>query len=529
MQLVSSKHAYHEQCIAELREKAEKFKTSKLVAVLDCEATVVKSDSMVPSKLKEALKRGVKPLEDVPEHKKDWHPGSDEMVLDLVHPSMCALIYGVSRALLIDTVPLEGCTKYCGEGKLVASPDEKPDNHTLELNGWSNTVDLPAWGSFQWLPSNIAFDKNGSASVGSYINSLHPVKHAELYPVLAQFVDRAVPLWNEALSWFHTRIRIPVESTSDEDFYVPDGMKYDGASDHSEGSMFWYNDDGYRDWKERVRVLTQQEPREWIPFNDMVVQNPVGAKPIDLRKKFADSGLQVIFKLANIHLTPEKPEYEGGGWHVEGALNEHICATALYYYDQDNITDSYLSFRQTIDAEAMTMKTAQHEYNSLEKYYGVEQEGPCLQELGKVLTREGRMLAFPNVLQHCVHKFRLEDETKPGHRKILVMFLVDPHIRVLSTANVPPQQGDWWQEEVRRVKPFSDLPQELFDKIIESVDEFPLSYEAQCKARQQLMDERGALNGNINEGFENVSKAPEEVQMHSHTNRCQETFFFCEH
>lgn len=45
--------------------------------------------------------------------------------------------------------------------------------------------------------------------------------------------------------------------------------------------------------------------------------------------------------------------------HVEGALNEHICATALYYYDQDNVTDSYLQFRQSIDAEEMTMKPAQ--------------------------------------------------------------------------------------------------------------------------------------------------------------------------
>lgn len=499
--LFSRRHAYQDQCIAELREKAEQYKTSKLVAVLDCEATIVKSDSMVPSELKEALKRGVRTLENVPDHKKDWHPDSNEMVLDLVHPSMCALIYGVSRALPTEIVPLEGCAKYCGEGELVAIPEEKPDNHTLELNGWGNTLDLPAWGSYQWLPSNISLDDNGSASISSYVNSLHPVKHAELYPVLAQFVDHAVPLWSEALSWFHNRIRISVDSTSDEDFYIPDGMKHDGASDHSEGSMFWYNDDGYRDWKERVRVLKQQEPREWMPFSDVAG----GTKPLDLRTKFAQSGLQVIFKLANIHLTPEKPEYDGGGWHVEGALNEHICATALYYYDQDNITDSYLSFRQTINAETMTMKTTQHEYNSLERYYGIEQEGPCLQELGKVLTREGRMLAFPNVLQHCVHKFRLKDETKPGHRKILVMFLVDPHVRVLSTANVPPQQRDWWQEEVQQVKPFSDLPQEIFDKIIESVDGFPLSYDAQCEARQKLMDERGALNGNINEGFENVS------------------------
>jgi hypothetical protein len=29
--------------------------------------------------------------------------------------------------------------------------------------------------------------------------------------------------------------------------------------------------------------------------------------------------LQVIIKLANIVLTPDKPSYAGGKWHVEGA------------------------------------------------------------------------------------------------------------------------------------------------------------------------------------------------------------------
>jgi hypothetical protein len=32
----------------------------------------------------------------------------------------------------------------------------------------------------------------------------------------------------------------------------------------------------------------------------------------------ADKRLQVIVKLANIHLTPEKPRYDGGSWHFEG-------------------------------------------------------------------------------------------------------------------------------------------------------------------------------------------------------------------
>jgi hypothetical protein len=35
---------------------------------------------------------------------------------------------------------------------------------------------------------------------------------------------------------------------------------------------------------------------------------------------FREKGMQVIVKLANIHLTPEKSTYDGGSWHVEVLL-----------------------------------------------------------------------------------------------------------------------------------------------------------------------------------------------------------------
>jgi hypothetical protein len=45
------------------------------------------------------------------------------------------------------------------------------------------------------------------------------------------------------------------------------------------------------------------------------------------------------------HQTPDKPRYEGGSWHVEGMENEAIAASGIYYYDEENITESRLSFR----------------------------------------------------------------------------------------------------------------------------------------------------------------------------------------
>lgn len=69
-----------------------------------------------------------------------------------------------------------------------------------------------------------------------------------------------------------------------------------------------------------------------------------------------------------------------------------------------------------------------------------------MQKYGTVDTRPGRLLAFPNVFQHRVSSFKLADPAKPGYRRFIALWLVDPHTRIISTANVPPQQQEWWAE-----------------------------------------------------------------------------------
>lgn len=61
-------------------------------------------------------------------------------------------------------------------------------------------------------------------------------------------------------------------------------------------------------------------------------------------------------------------------------------------------------------------------------------------------TPQGRLLTFPNTLQHRVEPFELADKSRPGHRRFLALWLVDPHYRICSTRNVPPQQEAWWAE-----------------------------------------------------------------------------------
>lgn len=140
------------------------------------------------------------------------------------------------------------------------------------------------------------------------------------------------------------------------------------------------------------------------------------------------------------------------------------------------------------------MRYEQEDYHEwLQEVFGCEQGViPLVQEIGDVLCKEGRLLTFPNVLQHRVSPFRLADPTKPGHRKILALFLVDPNIRIISTANVPPQQDEWWREEIRRHKLLGMLPTELQEQVLDELD-FPLRMEEAEALRLALLDDRKAF------------------------------------
>lgn len=136
-------------------------------------------------------------------------------------------------------------------------------------------------------------------------------------------------------------------------------------------------------------------------FSDIDYAPKQGTRLID---RFRESGLQVIVKMASIELTPDKPDFPIGGWHVEGQMNEHICATALYYLDSENITDTHLSFRMQTSAylnDEDEYNVGQGNYHWMESVYGTrlgQGNSPCLQNYGSVTTRQGRLVAFPNVL-----------------------------------------------------------------------------------------------------------------------------------
>lgn len=157
-------------------------------------------------------------------------------------------------------------------------------------------------------------------------------------------------------------------------------------------------------------------------------------------------------------------------------LNERIVATGIYYCASENIAESQLAFRTTIGwpepHEVSSLYHEQFDAQGTVAAWGIDGYKELLnQKLGHIVAAEDKCVAFPNVYRRCMRPFELADPSKPGHRKILCFFLVDPSVRIASTSDVLPQQCDWpWDQLACIIAPqMRDLPRELFDAIMHEV------------------------------------------------------------
>ncbi|CAL9549260.1 DUF4246 domain-containing protein [Streptomyces sp. enrichment culture] len=383
--------------LAELRHYAalRDARTGIEVSAVD---GVWQSDTLIDDALASRLREAVRVLEDVPEAEKDWHPGSEGQVLDLVHPSLFCRVRGVSG----------------------------PEDVWEKAPGGYASYEFSE--RFQWLPTDADVGEDGEVVFRSYVNNVHPVAHAELAAVLPELFGRLRPLFENVLTDLrHPRpLRIEADPYGwyDSEPEYPHAESYASEEAHREACEAW--EEAMDDWWDNRRPVIPDAPEFTPP------PVPEASARVGLRGR----RLQVVVKLASIHLTPDRPEYAGGSWHVEGMLNERIVSTGIHYWDSENITESTLSFRTALDDP----QYEQNDSPGMREVYGLENEGALNQVLGTASTPAGRCLAFPNVLQHRVGPFRLADPTRPGHRKILAFFLIDPSERIVSTSDVPEQQ-----------------------------------------------------------------------------------------
>ncbi|KAF4965724.1 hypothetical protein FSARC_6507 [Fusarium sarcochroum] len=576
-----------EYCIKELRAKAKFFEKTGLIPTIDAWATAVKSDTSIDESLHHHLQAAFAKLKQDQKDDPDWHPRTNKMVQDLVHPSLYPLVYGRSRVFQNEVVGVEDAIdRWSGKGEVISPQgptgvsshynpsDSYPGGSHVNDSFWSDT--------YQWLPSNFKFQDDGSVKFTSYINGLHPNKHPEIYGNIEKLIEKALPAWDLSLRRFNnfrsegagrTEARFhppsdpddeveenwtpsidevdPLPRSQHEEAEVEESASNPASSDEDEDEDddFEARSEGGREyngtrkevaWK-MVRQPVQPEAPSFKAWN-------YGVKPGEsLRERFKD--LQVIVKMASIELTPEKPEFPAGGWHVEGQMNEHIVATALYYLDSENVTPSHLQFRMQTIPDQDDWNVGQDSYNWMERVYGTnlgcgDIDTDCVQRYGSVETRQGRLLAFPNIFHHRVSPFELQDKTKPGHRRFIALWLIDPLTRIINTGNVPPQQQSWWMERAfgnlnsdnaenvphaiaqlvseaapghtgleAAVQSGKPLPTELMGMVQTEAGKaaVPMSLEEAKEHRLKLMDERSRYQG---EARDNWSK---------------NSYSFCEH
>ena len=286
--------------IKELQWKAGVFKETG--ACLAFDPGVVKSDTAIPSELQQALKDAVRPLENVPEAEKDYHPRSDKKVVDLVHPSLFPVIYGRTHILPDKVIGRDNCLHNIGPTQLLPEPQrEKGERDTWR--GFNSKSSIYSH-KFQWLPCDVEFTTDG-CRIASYINNLHPGENRPLYDVIEKILSRSIPLWNASLTEYREQ-RINYTKVEYLEEAVADVKQMDGESED--------------DFMERRDELLAKCPVKLPEPGEFKPPKIYERKNVDLREMFAEKGLQVIVKLANIELTPENPEYDGGSWHVEGQL-----------------------------------------------------------------------------------------------------------------------------------------------------------------------------------------------------------------
>ncbi len=152
---------------------------------------VAYSTDAVPLKLWRTLNEQVDAL--CAKQKVHYHPGSNNTLRDIVHPSLYPFIKGVSKATPSDALPFE-------------PPEQK------EQDFWGRPYENSI---YQWLPANFDVSESGHVSISSYINNLDAQQYAPMYRTIEQVFECILPQMEAVCSNLRNDF-YPLENKSEE-------------------------------------------------------------------------------------------------------------------------------------------------------------------------------------------------------------------------------------------------------------------------------------------------------------------------
>lgn len=109
----------------------------------------------------------------------DYHPNSDDIVRDLVHPALYSYVKGVSKM-----------------GKHAESPVSDVDDDDKDF--WGRQYEDS---KFQWLPAPFKITQQGNCLIREYINNLDKTLFADLYKDLEGLFEVFLPYFEDVWSY----------------------------------------------------------------------------------------------------------------------------------------------------------------------------------------------------------------------------------------------------------------------------------------------------------------------------------------
>ncbi|EXK46316.1 hypothetical protein FOMG_00042 [Fusarium oxysporum f. sp. melonis 26406] len=439
---------------------------------------IIKSDSLLTPDLAKALQEGVKPLEAFPPELKDWHPNSKEKVVDLVHPSLWPLTYGRFRVLNDRVIEIDNALASCGPGVVLRAPGSEQTTHIIGEGGFCEDEVVVLSNKFQWLPWDVDLDPETSkAKIASYINNLHPQGHAHLYPIIEKFIEKSLPAWDIIYDWEDT-VSVQRLTTTETEY------------DECPCPVLCDIEDGHGCTPGRRPIGEGEEPRYDVDsWEEMLADG----EEDDCEPDYYELGAE---RAEDYKTNPERRNLDDAWFastHSAKLPDPRPKRKGPY---EDSIFSCESEWAAGISYE-------QYRHDPIKRTFDITLGGSIFQDIGSVLTKAGRALFFPNVLQHHVLQFRLADPTKPGHRKIFALFLVDPAIPIISSPNVPPQQKHLWTTYLGLDSGCGIMPPELVEKVVDYMD-WPIDLEEAKKLRLDLMKERASFKAEEESRFERM-------------------------
>ncbi|KAJ2736924.1 hypothetical protein IW152_000435 [Coemansia sp. BCRC 34962] len=313
-----------------------------------------------------------------------------------------------------------------------------------------------------WLPTDFDVKEDGSVTIRSYINNLHPTRYAALYQTISSVFAKFVPLLEQVATDMNyprdlravfsrqkcfvpgmvgsdevTSLLYSGESLPEEYYrfvttssaYHPNG--YGNSTTVSRGVPF--DADAYSEAWEAALEYNEPAPEQFCPSKRPLV-------PLSMR----GLPLQASVEMFNINLTPDSPKSVEGQWQTVGRAEERIFAVGLYFYDVENVTSAKLMFREPVSGSGYYHPDHLIDFRSGYDVDSVSRKALYItHNVGDIEIKSGRYICYPNYFQTKMPSFELADPTKAGHVKCIAFYIVDPTARYLSTEVIPPQQPGW--------------------------------------------------------------------------------------